>query len=26
LRRSHYGLFLRVEILFWFHSMTFDGD
>jgi hypothetical protein len=25
LRRSHSGLFLRFRILFWFHSMTFDG-
>jgi hypothetical protein len=25
-RRSHYGLFLRFRILFWFHSMTFDGE
>jgi hypothetical protein len=23
-RRSHYGLFLPLVILFWFHSMTFD--
>jgi hypothetical protein len=24
LRRSHYGLFLRFGILFWFHSVTFE--